>query len=85
MRTRIKEYRKIQKLSNQAQEFWSTLISSDLVKGVVDFLTGALELLTDFVDKAGTLPTIIGTIMTALTAKSIFFKNGGGRLKKLSL
>lgn len=89
MREQLEYQKSIQysldRMKASAQEFWSTLISSDLVKGVVDFLTGALELLTEFIDKAGTLPTIIGTIMTALTAKSIFSKNGGGRLKMLSL
>lgn len=48
----------MQKLSNQAQEFWFKLIDSELVKDTVSGATSLLDLLTKIVDKAGMLGTI---------------------------
>ena len=51
-----------------------TLISSDLVKGIVDFGTTFLNTLTDIIDKFGTLQTLFPIIMGSLSA----FRNVGG-------
>lgn len=64
---------KIQQLQNRAQEFWHTFISSDVVKAGIDGLTIVLELLTAIVDKAGSIPTILGGITGGLS----LFKNVG--------
>lgn len=64
---------KIHQLQNRAQEFWHTFISSDVVKTGIDGLTIVLELLTAIVDKAGSIPTILGGITGGLS----LFKNVG--------
>ncbi len=49
---------RMQKLENQAQEFWYKLIDSDTIKNGITLLTELLGLATDFVDTFGSLGTI---------------------------
>lgn len=44
----------------QFQEFSTTMIDSDLFKGIVDGGTAALDVVTQLVDTIGLLPTILG-------------------------
>lgn len=67
---------KIDQLTNHIQEFWSTFIDTDAVKGVLDFLSGAIELATELVDKLGSIPTLLGLIGAGVSISS-----GGGRAK----
>lgn len=48
----------------QFQELSTTTLSSDLFKGVVDGGTGALNIITQLVDKVGILPTLLGGLLT---------------------
>lgn len=50
---------RMQRLENQAQEFWFKLIDTDLIKDGITALTNLLSLLTDIVDLLGA-PGIIG-------------------------
>lgn len=60
----------IQHMKAQFQDFSTTLVSSDLFKGVIDGGTKALSVVTDLIDKVGVLPTILGGI-----GIGSFFKN----------
>ena len=44
----------------QFQEFSTSMIDSDLFKGIVDGGTAALDVVTQLVDTIGLLPTILG-------------------------
>lgn len=48
---------RMQKLENQAQEFWFKLIDSDTIKGGIDLLTGLLDIATKLVDTFGAFGT----------------------------
>lgn len=52
---------KLNNLRTSAQKFWQTFIDSDSVKGSIEFLTDALDLLTKIVDKSGSISAIITT------------------------
>lgn len=52
----------------------SAFVDSDLVKGILDIGSGALSGLTTFIDKFGTIPTIVGAATLAL---GLFNKNIG--------
>ena len=70
---------KVEQLTNRIQEFWFTLIDSDVVTTVLDFLTNAVSLSTNLVDTLGTVPSIFGVIGASVgTYQSI---KGGGRAK----
>ena len=73
---------RIQKLTNQVQEFWHTAIDTDVVKGVIDFLTDAVGLATDLVDVLGGLPFLMGLISSGLSIKNMAQGKSGGRAKK---
>lgn len=62
---------KMQQFSNGAQEFWATVIDSELIKNGIDLLSTLLGGLTDFIDTVGTLPTLLGTVGAALSVKNI--------------
>ncbi len=64
---------KIAQLQNRAQEFWTKVIDSEAIKNGIDLLTTLVKGATDFVDKVGTLPTLLTAIGAALS-----FKNVGG-------
>lgn len=64
---------KIAQLQNRVQEFWTKVIDSDAVKNGIDLLTTLVKGATNFVDKVGTLPTLLTAIGAALS-----FKNVGG-------
>lgn len=70
---------KIQELQNRVQEFWQTLISSDTIKDVTDFLTTALKTVTKITDTIGTIPSIVAAIGITKLVK------GAGRGKKFPL
>ena len=72
---------RIQKLTNQVQEFWHTAIDTDIVKGVIDFLTDAVGLATDLVDVLGGLPFLMGLISSGLSIKNMAQGKSGGRAK----
>ena len=51
---------KVSQFQNRLQELESDLVSSDFLKGIVDFGTGAIHVLDQLIDQFGLLPTIIG-------------------------
>ena len=67
---------KLTKLTNSVQEFWNTFIDTDIVKDAIELLTNLMNLLTNFVDKIGSL----GSLATVISAM-FSIKNGGGRAK----
>lgn len=67
---------------NEVQKFWSDLISSDAIKGFVDFGTKLINFLDKTVGKLGVVKTAILGIVEVISIKSI--KNGsGGRIKEI--
>ena len=54
----------------------NTVINSDLIKSLIDSGTTFLNILEKIIDKFGTLPTLLGSIVTASA-----FKNVGGLIK----
>ena len=73
---------KISKLNNEIQEFWHNLVSSDIVKIVVDVCTVAMDLLGDIIDNLGTIGTLFTSFIGAAGVFT-FKKTGGGRDKKV--
>lgn len=74
---------KINTLTNNVQEFWATVIDSDMVKTILDVLSNMVSFATDFVDIIGTAPIVITAITTAFDKISgINLFSGGGRAKK---
>lgn len=51
------------------QDFSDSFISRDAIAGVYEGLTGILNILTAIIDKAGTLPTLLGGLATVLSVK----------------
>ena len=54
---------KLNQLKATAQETANTILSSDLVKNILDFLTIVLGHINKIIDRVGVLPTIIGTAL----------------------
>lgn len=61
---------KLEGLKGQFQELSTVTLDSDILKGLVDGATAALNVVTELVDKVGLLPMVLGGIGTAA-----FFKN----------
>lgn len=72
---------KIQQFTNELQEFWYNLISSETVKAVIDAGTKILDILGNIVDKLGTVGTAAAVAGAAFGLKAV--KNGGGRAKEV--
>lgn len=70
---------KLQQLTNRSQEFWATVIDDKALMSGIDLLTKLIKGVTDFIDKIGTLPTLIGAIGAAFSLKNV------GRDKMYSL
>ena len=62
---------RIKVLSATAEEFWQKFIDTDFVKNAVSLASDLLGLLTQIIDKFGTLPTIAAGIGTALSFKNV--------------
>lgn len=62
---------RIKVLSATAEEFWQKFIDTDFVKNAVSLASDLLGLLTQIIDKFGTLPTIATGIGTALSFKNV--------------
>jgi len=62
---------RIKVLSATAEEFWQNFIDTDLVKNAVSLASDLLGLLTQIIDKFGTLPTIVTGIGAALSFKNV--------------
>ena len=61
---------KIQQFQAQFQQLSTTVISSDVFKGLIDSGTGFLNILTQIIDVGGGIPAVLGTI-----GGVSFFKN----------
>ena len=72
---------KINQLTNHIQEFWSTLLDSEVLKTLIDVLDVLVQKATQFIDSWAFFPTILGGIGAAISIK----KNGGGRVKMFAL
>lgn len=62
---------RIKVLSATAEEFWQKFIDTDFVKNAVSLASDLLGLLTQIIDKFGTLPTIVTGIGAALSFKNV--------------
>ena len=62
---------RIKVLSATAEEFWKKFIDTDFVKNAVSLASDLLGLLTQIIDKFGTLPTIATGIGAALSFKNV--------------
>lgn len=62
---------RIKVLSATAEEFWQKFIDTDFVKNAVSLASDLLGLLTQIIDKFGTLPTIAVGIGAALSFKNV--------------
>lgn len=62
---------RIKVLSATAEEFWQKFIDTDFVKNAVSLVSDLLGLLTQIIDKFGTLPTIVTGIGAALSFKNV--------------
>lgn len=62
---------RIKVLSATAEEFWQKFIDTDFVKNAVSLASDLLGLLTQIIDKFGTLPTIAAGIGAALSFKNV--------------
>lgn len=77
---------KISQFQNEVQEFWYNLISSETVKGVIDFGTKFMDILGDIVDYLGEIGTVGVSAFAFLGTKKILSgKDSGGRVKKFTL
>jgi len=75
---------KISQFTNEVQEFWYNLISSETVKMFVDAGTKIVDILGDIVDVLGEVGTIAAIFGAAFGIHKV--KNfGGGRAKKFAL
>lgn len=66
---------KIQQFTNEAQEFWYNLISSDTVKGIIDIGTAVVDILGDITGALGEVGTLAVVVGGVLAFKK--FSNGG--------
>lgn len=62
---------RIKVLSATAEEFWQKFIDTDFVKNAVSLASGLLGLLTQIIDKFGTIPTIATAVGAALSFKNV--------------
>ena len=62
---------RIKVLSATAEEFWQKFIDTDFVKNAVSLASDLLGLLTQIIDKFGTLPTIATGIGAAFSFKNV--------------
>lgn len=62
---------RIKVLSATAEEFWQKFIDTDFVKNAVSLASDLLGLLTQIIDKFGTLPTIAAGIGAAFSFKNV--------------
>ena len=62
---------RIKVLSATAEEFWQKFIDTDFVKNAVSLASDLLGLLTQIIDKFGTLPTILTGIGAVLSFKNV--------------
>ena len=62
---------RIKVLSATAEEFWQKFIDTDFVKNAVSLVSDLLGLLTQIIDKFGTLPTIATGVAAALSFKNV--------------
>lgn len=67
---------KIQQFTNEVQEFWYNLISSETIKTVIDAGTAIVDIIGDIVGALGEVGTIATTIGTVLGGKAFFGKVG---------
>ena len=65
---------RIKRLQNKIQQFWATLIDSNVVKESVDFLDAVTSGVTKIVDKVNLIPIAISAIYSVMN-------NGGGLIR----
>lgn len=69
---------KLNALKETATGMWQAILDRDAIKGGVDFLTKALGVIADLVDKIGLLPTILGGAGIVSLIKAIPMLFGAG-------
>lgn len=85
---------KIQQFTNEVQEFWYNLIDSEVIKGIIDIGTTALDIINKVIDGLGEIGILITVVSGGIGIKNLFNVSkgkdpislfGGGRDKELSL
>lgn len=69
---------KLNALKETATGMWQAILDRDAIKGGVDFLTKALGVIADLVDKIGLLPTILGGAGVVILIKDLVTLFGAG-------
>ena len=69
---------KLNALKETATGMWQAILDRDAIKGGVDFLTKALGVIADLVDKIGLLPTILGGAGIVILIKDLVTLFGAG-------
>lgn len=77
---------RINRLTNNIQEFWTTAIDSDAVKIVVDTLSNIVQLGTEIVDTFGSIPILFTGVLAGISKfANLKMFTGGGRAKNIPL
>ena len=63
---------KVAQFKNRLQELLSTLIDSDVIKGIVDFGTGFLEVMDSILEKTGAFKTVLSGVVGVLAQTNGF-------------
>lgn len=69
---------KLNALKETATGMWQAILDRDAIKGGVDFLTKALGVISDLIDKIGLLPTILGGAGVVILIKDLVTLFGAG-------
>lgn len=68
---------KMQQFTNEVQEFWYGLVSSDTVKAVVDVATKIIDVIGNITSSLGELGSVIAAVGTAFTFHFVKVASGG--------
>lgn len=72
----------ITQLKSEFEDFSTAVLSSKFVSGATKFLGHIIELINVIIDKAGLLPTIIGTTVAVVKGKFGYDKSAGELIKQ---
>ena len=75
---------KIAQFTNELQEFWYNLISSETIKWFIDAGTTIVDIIGNIVGALGEVGTAVASVSAFFIGKSLI-KNSGGRVKKFAL
>ena len=73
---------KLNQLKESMTEFWSNFIDSDMTKGAVDIMISLVQKINSCVDAFGSLPSVITTVVGAMTMFNSKFRENVGLFVK---